>query len=285
MTAVYFFSEPISDGKRAEIINSGDLIVFNDIKKMRDICEYVRIKFAKALEPVDPVFAHERMSKDKYLEIVSDTQVTLSNDAYLIGLYKGLLEYIGVNLDANLWGKRVNYRVQPPSNSHKGRATASLGPHRDSWYGGVYGQQNWWAPIYELSAGQELSIFPYYWRHPVKSNANDFDLNNFRSIQNSAGDDYQKIFEAAPTAKEILPSEKDLQIILKPGDLLVFSGAHLHNGNRASQGPARFSCDFRTLYLSDVRSGKRLNDTHGNSDGQGLYDFSRISDGRHVSEI
>ena len=107
MTAVYFFSERILDSKRAEIINSGDLIVFSDIKKMHDICGYVRREFAKALNHVDPVFAHEGMSKDKYLKIVDYTQRKLSNDAYLNDLYKSMLEYVGVSLDANLWGKRV----------------------------------------------------------------------------------------------------------------------------------------------------------------------------------
>ena len=56
----------------------------------------------------------------------------------------------------------------------------------------------------------------------------------------------------------------ELRLIIEPGDLLCFSGAHVHAGMPNSAGVARFSVEVRAVDAGDVA------DDHGapNVDGE-----------------
>ncbi|GMQ90373.1 MAG: hypothetical protein BMS9Abin10_0744 [Gammaproteobacteria bacterium] len=73
-------------------------------------------------------------------------------------------------------------------------------------------------------------------------------------------------------------------MVVKPGDLLCFSGAHLHASVPDESGRARFSIETRTVNFDDLR------DSYGapNVDGEGAEKmvrwFCHIEDDRVLAD-
>ena len=67
-----------------------------------------------------------------------------------------------------------------------------------------------------------------------------------------------------PEPSEHVDTASELRLVIEPGDLLCFSGAHVHVGVPDSAGIARFSVEVRTVNAGDVA------DDHGapNVDGE-----------------
>jgi ectoine hydroxylase-related dioxygenase (phytanoyl-CoA dioxygenase family) len=59
-----------------------------------------------------------------------------------------------------------------------------------------------------------------------------------------------------PTPTEPVDTASELRIVIEPGDLLCFSGAHLHASVPNTSGATRFSVELRTVTAQDVQ-GKR----------------------------
>jgi hypothetical protein len=41
------------------------------------------------------------------------------------------------------------------------------GFHRDTWGTNLYAQVNWWAPVYPITAGRTVALYPTLWSRPV----------------------------------------------------------------------------------------------------------------------
>ena len=59
-----------------------------------------------------------------------------------------------------------------------------------------------------------------------------------------------------PTPTEPVDVDSELRIVIEPGDLLCFSGAHLHASVPNTSGITRFSVELRTVNAEDVQ-GRR----------------------------
>jgi hypothetical protein len=55
-----------------------------------------------------------------------------------------------------------------------------------------------------------------------------------------------------PEPSEHVDTASELRLDIEPGDLLCFSGAHVHVGVPDSAGVARFSVEVRTVNAGDV---------------------------------
>ena len=61
--------------------------------------------------------------------------------------------------------------------------------------------------------------------------------------------------QARPGAIDHKP-EQELVILPAPGEVLLFSGAQLHASTPNTSGLARYSVDFRTVYVPDLLAGR-----------------------------
>ena len=71
----------------------------------------------------------------------------------------------------------------------------------------------------------------------------------------------------------------ELPVAIAPGDLLCFSGAHLHASRPNRTGRVRVSVDSRTVDIGDVRSGRGPDNVDGSAPRVGHAWFHRVSDG------
>ena len=54
-----------------------------------------------------------------------------------------------------------------------------------------------------------------------------------------------------PEPSEPVDTASELRLVIEPGDLLCFSGAHVHAGVPNSAGVVRFSVEVRTVDVAD----------------------------------
>ena len=181
------------------------------------------------------------------------------------GLLRALFAELGFD-PVTTYRDRAILRFQPGRAACRTRRLRDLPPHRDSWGSNLMTQLNWWAPVFPVEPGATMEIWPDYFDRPVPNSSADWDIEALRA----AGGDYPLLPEAAR------PEEPGEPVLIEPGELLCFSGAHLHASRPNRTGRTRISIDLRTVDMSDGPGAP-------NVDGRtrhASYDwFHRLSDG------
>jgi len=247
MTAVRVLSEALEDGQRRKSIYGGDLLVFKKVPPMEEFCAFTDALIHEVFGTADPVRAQFELDRDEYLSRVEALQKRFRKDARAKDLFLAALGHVGVDLRRTFWDW-LYLRVSPHGEEHSSRRTAKLGFHRDTWSSNVYAQTNWWAPIYAISAGRTIAVYGEYWEKPLKNTSAGWDLEEIRSGRSTA--------PLVPEPTETVDTDSELRLVMEPGDLLCFSGAHLHASVPNSTGVARFSAEVRTVDAGDAADGR-----------------------------
>jgi hypothetical protein len=180
------------------------------------------------------------------------------------------LESAGVYPRRVFWD-RPHLRVSPHGDEHEDRRTAKLGFHRDTWSSNFYSQTNWWAPIYPITAGRTIVFYPEYWQKPLKNTSADWDLEEIRTGESGV--------PVVPEPAEPVGVASELRVVVEPGGLLCFSGAHLHASVPNAMGVARFSVEVRTADAEDEASGRGASNLDGEAPRVALVWFRQVMDG------
>ena len=81
-----------------------------------------------------------------------------------------------------------------------------------------------------------------------------------------------------PKVLEALELEPAVRFVCDVGGAIVFSGAQLHTTVPNTSGRARYSIDFRTVNLADLRARRGAPNVDSHPHGTSLRDFRRASD-------
>ena len=277
MTAVRVLSGALEDGQRRESIYDGDLLVFKKVPPMEEFCAFADALIREVFGTTDPVRAQFELDREKYLSRVETLQKRFRKDARAKDLFLAALGYVGVDLRRTFWDW-LYLRVSPHGEEHSGRRTAKLGFHRDTWSSNVYAQTNWWAPIYSISPGRTIAFYGEYWGTPLKNTSANWNLEEIRSGRSSA--------PLVPEPAETVNTASELRPVIEPGDLLCFSGAHLHASVPNSTGVARFSVEVRTVDARDAaEDGRGAPNVDGEAPRVAKDWFRHVVDGTPLTAI
>jgi hypothetical protein len=277
MTAVRVLSGALEDGQRRESIYDGDLLVFKKVPPMEEFCAFTDVLIREVFGTTDPVRAQFELDREKYLSRVETLQKRFRKDARAKDLFLAALGYVGVDLRRTFWDW-LYLRVSPHGEEHSGRRTAKLGFHRDTWSSNVYAQTNWWAPIYSISPGRTIAFYGEYWGKPLKNTSANWNLEEIRSGRSSA--------PLVPEPTETVNTASELRPVIEPGDLLCFSGAHLHASVPNSTGVARFSVEVRTVDARDAaEDGRGAPNVDGEASRVAKDWFRHVVDGTPLTAV
>ncbi|MBA3795235.1 MAG: hypothetical protein H0X19_14025 [Rubrobacter sp.] len=277
MTAtVRVVSGALEDGTRRGSVYGGDLLVFKDVPPLREFCAFADALIREAFETEDPVRAQFGLGRDEYLSRVEALQRRFRKDDAAKELFLAALGHVGVDLRRTSWDW-LYLRVSPHGDEHAGRRTAKLGFHRDTWSSNVYAQTNWWAPIYPITAGRTIAFYPAYWDEPLKNTSREWDLEEIRAGGSSA--------PVVPGPTETVDTASELRPVIEPGDLLCFSGAHLHASVPNTTGVARFSVEVRTVDTGDVADGRGAPNLDGEAPRVASGWFRSVGDGTPLPAV
>ncbi len=191
-------------------------------------------------------FHHFEKHEDLSVKLINE----LKNQKTLKDLFKSFLTDIGFNKGKTYWDKFV-VRIAPASDKFKPRENSRIGIHRDTWGTNIHQQINWWAPINDLDVKNTLIFYPDYFSKKVRNSTASWDLNVY--LEKRKQNDFS--YPSAPELLESLATDiKTLPITIEPGEILCFSGSHLHSSTKEKSLKTRFSYEIRTVCMDDIES-------------------------------
>lgn len=264
-TATYVRHGAIDDVARGELVFTGGLVIFSEVVGLDAFLSRVDELVRAQLRTDEPELAQFGLSRDEYLDAVSAAQAAVRSDDAAHRLLADAFRATGVDTDDAYWDW-LHLRVNP---SGREFAAGGTGWHRDTWASSLPAQTNWWTPIYPITDGRTLAFAPAYWSAPVANSSAEW----------------------TPRSAQVIPEPLDTidpheqRIVIEPGDLLCFSGAHLHRTVRNETGRARFSVEVRTLCGSDVREGRGATPVDEVAARPQYGWFRHVGDGRSAREL
>lgn len=242
--------EPISKigdlKKFKEEIYSGRIFSFKKNSISLNLVAEIKNLISTSYEgPLDN-FHHFEKHEDLSVKLINE----LKNQKTLKDLFKSFLTDIGFNQGKTYWDKFV-VRIAPASDKFKPRENSRIGIHRDTWGTNIHQQINWWAPINDLDVKNTLIFYPDYFSKKVRNSTASWDLNVY--LEKRKQNDFS--YPSAPELLESLATDiKILPITIEPGEILCFSGSHLHSSTKEKSLKTRFSYEIRTVCMDDIES-------------------------------
>lgn len=258
----------------------GAVLVVSGVTAVEPFVEHARGLLAEAFAPAAVENAQVRLGDDDFLARVDPLRAAFRRDARARELAWSVLAAFGLDA-ATTYTDRLHLRVLPAGASPQRAVDPALGAHRDTWSSNVYAQVNWWLPLHHVTETRALAFYPRNWATAVPNSSAAWDLELLRQ-ERGAGAPTTVPLVPAPTSP---PDPADaLVVVIQPGDLLLFSGAHLHATVPNTSGAPRYSVELRTVELDDVRTGRGAPNIDGDAPYVPLEWFRNVEDGSSLTD-
>jgi len=272
-----------NDELRAKLFD-GEFILLSPTKPLQALVAHARGMISGAFSDQDPCSVQHRIPVEEFIQRAGPLKSRFTNDPKTKELIRDILVESGCDLNSTYFDV-PRLRVV----SSDGYLVSGVGyaykAHRDTWYSSPRAQLNWWLPVFDLIPSQTMSMYPGYWNNPIGNSSADFDYDEWIRVGRTNATKQGSV----DTRKHPLPVEKvdsatEMRFVLKAAETLLFSASHLHATAPNSSGQTRFSIDFRTISLDDLKSGAGAPDPDNASQGTTLRDFIRASDFQPLPE-
>jgi hypothetical protein len=272
MFTLNFFEEGLQPRDLGERIFDGEILVFRQVAPLRELLDIADVMVREAFGD-DPPLAHVHYDFPEMALRAAGLQKTFKETASVRALFQATLEGLGVPPEESFWDK-LHLRVLPSGPPSSRRPIRSLPPHRDTWGSNLMAQINWWAPIYSLTPDRGLALYPDYWDVSIANSSPQWDFNELLR-RRAAGETYPQL----PLPTEPIDRGNELRLAPEPGDMLCFSGAHLHATVPNETGETRFSLETRTVWEQDLKLGRGAANLDGGAPRYGDRWFTHMREG------
>ena len=251
-------------------IFKGKIFVFKKSKIILDLVQ--EIKKNILIEYNGPL---EKLHHLDNCEEISSTLVTnLKKIPEFKKLFKIFLKEINFFHENSYWDQ-FRVRVAPAQNKFSYREASRINSHRDTWGTNIHQQINWWAPISSISETNTMIFYPDYFSKAVKNSTSTWDLNTY--LEHRKRKDFS--YPSAPQLLEDLPQDSSvLSVNIEPGEILCFSGCHLHSSSKEKSDNTRFSYEIRTICQDDLDNRREAPNTDCDLQWQFPKIFRNIND-------
>ena len=239
MASIQVLTGPLEDERRSEALFGGDLLIFKDVAPLRRFSTLVG-ELLRAAFGDTPQHAQFDLSPEEFTARANDLVNHCRRHPAALQGFQDALRHVGVDLDRTYWDW-LHLRIQPHRDF---TAAGTLSYHRDTWSSNIDAQTNWWTPVLPITRERTIALYPAYWARPLANTSASWDLQRVREMP------------LVPRPCEPVDADSEVRIVIEPGDLLCFSGAHLHASVPNTSGATRFSVEVRTVAAVDVQAGR-----------------------------
>ena len=269
-------------------IYRGDIVEIAGNAAMTELVAHARGLVEEALRPHDPQRLHEHLTPAQQIDTLTALQRAFTASADTRRIWRALLASLGLD-PARIACDRLHLRFQPHrapgSVCARHDSTATVAFHRDTWGSNLYAQTNWWAPIYPVSAGRTMALYPALWSRPLKNSSAAFDMRALLERSAAGGRTAVGADEAIPHLQEAVDAAEAQPVLVPPGTLIAFSGAHAHTGVGNHTGLTRISFETRTVWLDDLLAGRGAPNIDGQAPWAAPGLFRMLDDRRPLNEV
>jgi hypothetical protein len=282
MASVYIDPE-LSDDARRERLYAGDIIILSATPGTRALVSLARGMLEDAFAPHDPRTVHNHRTPDKVAAVLATLKPEFIHHPQCKKIISLIMSESGVDLD-KLYFDVPRLRSAYPSHFLSSGIAYAFHPHRDTWYSAPMCQINWWLPIYPLDPNNSMAFYPRHVEEPVKNNSEIYNYYEWNTKNRAAAAQHVK----SDTREQPKPQQPldpvTIRYLPPPGGVIVFSGAQLHETVPNTTDLARYSIDFRTVHLDDVRARRGAPNLDSRSTGTTMRDYLRASDLQKLPE-
>jgi hypothetical protein len=269
----------VSDDIRRDRLYQGQLFVYAARESSKRLIQHAQNMIAEAFKDFgDPLLAQYEMPVEEYVAIVAPLKPKFIHHPETKVIIRDLLKEMDCDLD-------LTYQDVPRLRmvTSDGYLTSGVGyahhAHRDTWYSAPMTQINWWIPIYPMETESSMAFHPQYWDRAVRNGSEEFNYYEWNAVGRSGAAQHIKTdTRKQPKPLEPLVLEPQVRIVPEPGGLILFSGAQLHSTVPNTSGKTRYSLDFRTTHLGDLRKRSGAPNIDSRCTGTSLRDFLRARD-------
>ncbi|MDB5982941.1 MAG: hypothetical protein JWQ69_3956 [Pseudomonas sp.] len=265
-------------------VYSGDVFLNTDLNASKALCAFAKESITTAFDgETNHQALHTMMPVQEFVELVTRLKGQFTNCLPVKEMIRDFVVEIGANPDEYLFDV-PRIRVVPNYNYLHAGVSYAYKPHRDTWYGSVDCQINTWMPVYTIQPEQTMMINPAYFAVPVKNSSADWSLDNWINVQRSkAKENLTEEVRVHPVPLEEISTDSEIRIAGNAGEILTFSGSHLHGTVANFTEQTRFSIDFRLVHIADLLAKRgAVNVDSGVADAEAGYkDFFHLNDFSH----
>ena len=284
MLDTIFLDSDVSDDIRRGQLYDGKIFVFHARPSSIALCNFARGMIEDAFRGIDPRMAQYHMAVEEYVAIVAPLKPRFIHHPVTRKLLVEVVHEFGCDPDKTY--------VDVPrlrAVTHGGYLTSGVGyahhPHRDTWYSAPMCQLNWWVPIYPFQSESSMAFHPRYWSEPVRNSSSEFNYYEWNANGRRNAARYIKAdTRKQPRAQEPIELDPQIRIVCQPGEIILFSAAQLHSTVPNMSGCARYSIDFRTVHIDDVKARIGAPNIDSSPAGTSLRDFLRGRDCAPIAE-
>lgn len=281
MNTIYFDS-PLDDDTRRSKLYQGQLFVYSPCPSASALCEHAREMIRDAFGTLDPLTAQYQIEVEEYVAILAELKPKFIHHPFSKKCLQGILKELGCDLEKTYFDVPRMRTVTSDGYLTSGIAYA-FHPHRDTWYSAPLSQINWWLPIHEVESENVMAFHPRYWSEPIENSSDEYNYYEWNARSRvEASKHTRQDTRKQPHAKTEIQLDPQIRVVTPVGGLLTFSGAQLHSTVPNTSGYTRFSIDFRTVHLDDLRERKASPNIDSYSTGTTLRDYLRATDLTHL---
>ena len=281
-------SEILSYAELTRRTYAGETLRFRGMEPLNYLIELTAAFCEDALAPVHPTLIHDVLNASEQIERLTELQAGYTRHTEIRQAWAEAFQALGMDV-SDTASDRLRLRFQTHHNDEMTRrgdtATGSLPLHRDTWGSNLYAQINWWAPVYTISAARTMALYPSAWNQALQNSSAEFDLPDVVQRRRDGGYSGVSVAEVVPRLTESVDAGQAVPVEIEPGELIAFSGAHLHGSIANRTGLTRVSIETRTVRINDVIAGRGAPNVDGESAWMGPGWFHRISDQENLADI
>ena len=216
--------------------------------------------------------AQEELDVKDYIEIIMKIKNDFTNSSKTDEIIKSMFQKLDIQ-DEDIFFDKPKIRIVTYNHYLESGAGYVFKPHRDSWYAGPKSQLNFWFPIFDVDHDSTFAIYPNYWNKEVKNSSENFDYEIWKKkFRFTAKEHVKRDTRNHPLAIEEIDKSKEFRLVCNAGDLVVFSGCHLHGTIPNISNKTRFSIDLRIL-SKEFYKNNIGNNIDSKSTGSTIEDF------------
>jgi hypothetical protein len=152
-------------------------------------------------------------------------------------------------------------------------------PHRDTWFSAPMAQLNHWMPVFDITEDNAMAFHPEYFDRPVKNDSIIYNYYEWNAKHRGAATSNVRA-DARPLPRPTEPVDlSSSTVFVTPvGGMIQFSAHQLHSSVPNVSGRTRFSIDFRTVNVADIRAGRGASNVDSHCTGSAIRDFVSAAD-------
>ena len=254
MTTIHF-NASTDDRTRRECLYQGDIFVYEPTPETLAFKDFTRTMIEVAFGGLDPEMAQYGMVVGDYARLLGELKPRFIHHPESKAHIQKILSRFGCDASTTYF-EVPKLRSSTSDNYLTAGIAYAWHPHRDTWYSAPSCQINWWMPVYDILPGNCMAFHTACWGKPVPNTSQGYNYYEWNRKHRGQSITQYINSDPRPLPKPLVPiaADDDHRIIVPPGALILFSAAHLHSSVANTTGRTRFSLDFRTVALADLRT-------------------------------